>query len=99
MDADRGAAEVAGALQAERLVLLTAVPGLMRNFPDESSLIKKLSPEQVEDALQVAQGRMKKKVLGAGEALQQGVAQVIIADGRQTQPLTRALAGGGTWIG
>jgi acetylglutamate/LysW-gamma-L-alpha-aminoadipate kinase len=99
VDADRAAAEVAGALKAECLVLLTAVPGLMRDFPDESSLIQKLSPEQLEDALKVAQGRMKKKVLGAREALQQGAAQVIIADGRQEQPISAALAGSGTWIG
>src|SRR5574339_444674 len=36
VDADRAAAKVACALHAEDLLLLTAVPGLMRNFPDES---------------------------------------------------------------
>ena len=40
VDADRVAAMVASALKAETLILLTAVPGLMKNFPDESTLIR-----------------------------------------------------------
>jgi len=98
VDADRAAAAVAGALRADTLLLLTAVPGLMRAFPDESTLIDKISPAQLENALQYAQGRMKKKVLGAQEALEQGVGRVIIGDGRGGEPITHALNGGGTWI-
>ena len=45
-----------------------------------------------------AEGRMKKKVLGASEALEQGVRQVIFADGRMAEPVQRALAGQGTVI-
>ncbi|MCL7454104.1 MAG: [LysW]-aminoadipate kinase, partial [Anaerolineae bacterium] len=45
-----------------------------------------------------AQGRMKRKLLGAVEALQQGVGQVVIADGRVSHPLQQALAGQGTVI-
>jgi acetylglutamate/LysW-gamma-L-alpha-aminoadipate kinase len=97
-DADRAAAMVAAALQAETLLLLTAVPGLMRNFPDESTLISRLQLSQLETAMQSAEGRMKKKVLGAQEAMQGGVKQVIIADGRGPQPISQALAGKGTWI-
>ena len=41
---------------------------------------------------------MKRKILGAVEALHDGVRQVIIADGRTAQPLRRALAGQGTVI-
>ena len=41
---------------------------------------------------------MKRKLLGAIEALQQGVGKVIIADGRRGQPLRQALAGQGTVI-
>ncbi len=37
VDADRAAAMVAGAVKAEQLIILTNVPGLMRNFPDEST--------------------------------------------------------------
>ncbi len=51
VDADRAAAMVASALQAGTLVLLTAVPGLMRAFPDESTLIRSLTQQKLEEAL------------------------------------------------
>jgi len=97
-DADRAAAMVAISLQAEKLLLLTAVPGLMQNFPDEATLIPRLEAAHLDEAMQYAEGRMKKKVLGAREALEGGVKQVIIADGRSSQPINQALAGQGTWI-
>lgn len=97
-DADRAAAMVAAALQSEILILLTAVPGLMRDFPDESTLISQLKISQLEEAMQYAEGRMKKKILGAQEALEGGVKQVVIADGRSAHPIHLALAGKGTWI-
>jgi len=96
VDADRAAAMIAVALHAEVLVLLTAVPGLMRKFPDESTLIRTLPRHKLEEALAFAEGRMKKKVLGADEALKGGVSQVIIADGRIASPISNALAGNGT---
>ena len=86
------------AARLETLVLLTAVPGLMAKFPEESSLIAHLSTVQLEGALEAAQGRMKKKVLGAQEALAAGVGQVIIADGRIAAPISSALSGKGTVI-
>ena len=98
VDADRAAAMVASALKAETLLLLTAVPGLMKNFPDESTLIWQLPQSQLPAALEAAQGRMKKKVLGAEEALQGGVGKVIIADGRIEKPISSALEGNGTVI-
>jgi len=98
VDADRAAAMVASTLKAETLILLTAVPGLMKNFPDESTLIRQLPQSQLAAASEAAQGRMKKKVLGAEEALKGGVTQVVIADGRIQNPITNALAGNGTVI-
>jgi acetylglutamate/LysW-gamma-L-alpha-aminoadipate kinase len=98
VDADRAAAMVASALKADTLVLLTAVPGLMKNFPDESTVIRQLTPSQLADALEAAQGRMKKKVLGAEEALQGGVKRVVIADGRRPRAVSGALNGEGTVI-
>lgn len=98
VDADRAAAMVAGALQAEVLIMLTAAPGLMEKFPDESSLIKQLPQAQLSNAMEMAQGRMKKKILGAEEALHAGVSKVIIADGRVNAPISAALAGNGTLI-
>jgi len=98
VDADRAAAMVAGAVKAEKLVILSNVPGLLRQFPDESTLITHIDKEKVEQSLEFAEGRMKKKVLGASEALQLGVAQVIFADGRVEQAVARALDGHGTVI-
>lgn len=99
VDADRAAAEVAAALNVDTLLLLTAVPGLMSNFPNESTLINEIPEAGIETALDYAEGRMKKKVLGAQEALDGGVGQVIIADGRVENPISNALAGNGTIIG
>jgi [amino group carrier protein]-L-2-aminoadipate 6-kinase len=91
VDADRAAAMIAVAVKAQHLVLLTGVPGLMKNFPDESSLIKNLSRQQLDSALSFAQGRMKKKILAADEALSGGVDIVTIADGRIQNPISQAL--------
>jgi acetylglutamate/LysW-gamma-L-alpha-aminoadipate kinase len=98
VDADRAAAMIAAALGAGTLLLLTGAPGLMKNFPDENSLIHKLSRDGLDKALEYAQGRMKKKVLGAQEALDGGVRCVIIADGSHPHPISNALAGAGTVI-
>ncbi len=96
VDGDRAAAAVAGALDAQALVILSNVGGLYRRFPDESSLVAEVPMTRMNSALDWAQGRMKRKVLAAQEALTQGVARVIIADGRVNDPVSRALAGAGT---
>lgn len=98
VDADRAAAVVAAALGAPTLLLLSNVPGLMRAYPDESSLVTSLTGAELEQAMAWAQGRMKKKLLAAGEALEHGVARVIIGDGRRATPIADALAGAGTVI-
>ncbi len=98
VDADRAAARVAGAVKAEQLIILSNVPGLLRQFPDESTLITHIDKEKVEQSLEFAEGRMKKKVLGASEALGLGVAKVVFADGRVDRPVAGALQGVGTVI-
>lgn len=99
VDGDRAAAAVAAALKAETLVILTNVPGLLRDVSDEGSLIAHIPQAQAEDYLErYAEGRMKRKVLGAVEAMREGVGKVIIADGRIAAPVTRALEGQGTVI-
>ena len=99
VDGDRAAAAIGSALKAQTVVILTNVPGLLRDFPDESTLISHIPLEQAQEHLdRYAQGRMKRKLLGAIEALHAGVGQVVIADGRVAQPLRRALAGQGTVI-
>lgn len=97
VDGDRAAAAIGTALQADRVVILSNVPGLLQDVSDESSLVPHIPFDQAEDYLErYARGRMKRKVLGAVEALEDGVEQVIIADGRRDQPVYRALAGQGT---
>jgi acetylglutamate/LysW-gamma-L-alpha-aminoadipate kinase len=89
---------IAGAVMADQLIILSNVPGLLRQFPDESTLIRHIPQAGLEESLGFAEGRMKKKVLGASEALQLGVRQVVFADGRVEAPVARALAGEGTVI-
>ncbi len=98
VDGDRAAAMIAGAVGAEKLLILTNVVGLLKNFPDESSLITHIDKNKVEASIDFAEGRMKKKVLGASEALKLGVQQVVFADGRIEHPIQNALAGKGTVI-
>lgn len=98
VDGDRAAAMIASALGAKQLIILSNVPGLLRHFPDESSLITHIRYDALEQALTFAEGRMKKKVLGASEAIAGGVAQVIFGDARIEQPVTSAMRGRGTVI-
>jgi acetylglutamate/LysW-gamma-L-alpha-aminoadipate kinase len=98
VDGDRAAAATAAAFQAEALVILSNVPGLLEKFPDESSLIRQIPAAKIDQFMSVAEDRMKKKVMGAQEALAQGIGKVIFADGRVEQPVHRALAGEGTVI-
>ncbi len=98
VDGDRAAAMVAGAFKADALVILTDTPGLLRAFPDESTLIPEISKSEAIRFMEVAEGRMKKKVMGAVEAIAEGVRKVIFADGRVSEPITRALTGAGTHI-
>lgn len=99
VDADRAAAELAGALNAKYLFLFTAVKGLMRKFPDETTWIPELKLNEIDQGIAFAEGRMKKKVLGAKEALAGGVGMVAIGDGRVPNPIQNALDGNATWIG
>jgi acetylglutamate/LysW-gamma-L-alpha-aminoadipate kinase len=99
VDGDRAAAMVAAAFEADALVILSNVPGLLRDFPDERTLIREIPRSNADDFMQFAEGRMKKKVMGAVEAIGEGVQKVIFADGRVAQPVSKALAGGGTQIG
>ncbi|MEM7309859.1 MAG: [LysW]-aminoadipate kinase [Planctomycetota bacterium] len=98
VDGDRAAAATAAALGAEALLLLSNVPGLLARFPDESSLVPALAGADLEGARERAEGRMRVKLLGAGEALAGGVGRVVIGDARGAEPVRRALAGAGTVI-
>jgi len=98
VDGDRAAAIMAGALKAEILVILSNTPGLLKDLDDENSLVREINKENIDDYLQFAQRRMKKKIMGAIEALEQGVGKVIFGDARIENPISRALEGQGTVI-
>ena len=98
VDGDVVAAWVAQELKANDLVILSNVPGLLKDKNDESTLIKRIDKSKLEEFAEFAKGRMKKKVLGAKEALEKGVKRVIFADARKEKPLSSALLGKGTVI-
>lgn len=98
VDGDRAAARTAAALGASHLVILSNVPGLLADFPDESSLIASLPRAEIDQATERAEGRMRIKLVSAGEALDGGVGEVILGDARCAEPVQRALAGAGTRI-
>ena len=100
VDGDRAAAVIADALGADRLVILSNTPGFLEDADDEGTLIPRLAREDIDEAIAThARDRMKKKLLGAKEALEVGVGKVILGDGRVPQPVTAALRGEGTVIG
>lgn len=96
VDGDRASAAIAAALGADELVILSNVRGLYRTYGDEGTFVERVVRPQIETALEWAQGRMKRKVLGAQEALNGGVRRVVIADGRVDAPISQALNGYGT---
>jgi acetylglutamate/LysW-gamma-L-alpha-aminoadipate kinase len=99
VDGDRVAAAIGVALKAQKVIILSNVPGLLRDPSDETTLIDRIPLIHVQGYMdRYARGRMKRKLLGASEALNDGVRQVILADGRAAQPLQRALIGQGTVI-
>jgi acetylglutamate/LysW-gamma-L-alpha-aminoadipate kinase len=99
VDGDKLAMEIALAMKAAALLFFSNTPGLLRDVNDEASLIPRFSVrDDLEASLAAAQGRMKKKVLAAAEAVRGGIGRVVFADARVEGPITRALAGAGTTI-
>lgn len=92
-DADRTAAAVGVATNADVLVMLTGAPGLLAVPDDESSLLTQV--ELPTDAAE-ARGGMALKLIAAEEAGRGGIETVIIADGRGARPVLSALEGSGT---
>ena len=71
---------------------------MLEEFPDERTLIRHIPAQSLDKFMAVAQDRMKKKVMGAQEALAGGLTRIIFADGRVENPVRRALNGEGTVI-
>ena len=98
VDGDRAVAVLGAALGVDKLVILSNIPGLLRDLEDETSLIREIPLEEADVFMEFAQGRMKKKLLGAVEAVQQGVREVVFGDARLPDPISQALSGKGTVI-
>jgi acetylglutamate/LysW-gamma-L-alpha-aminoadipate kinase len=99
VDGDRAAAATAAALCATDLLILSNIPGVLSNFPDESSLIHYIGSTEIDDISEnFAEGRMRIKLLGAKEAIAAGVQRVVIGDARGENPILQALDGQGTVI-
>jgi acetylglutamate/LysW-gamma-L-alpha-aminoadipate kinase len=98
VDGDRAAAMVAAALEADTLVILSNVPGLLADAQDERTLVTELSRACMRQYEGQVSGGMRRKLIGAREALQAGVRRVVLADGRAEHPVQAALAGRGTVI-
>jgi [amino group carrier protein]-L-2-aminoadipate 6-kinase len=87
VDGDRTAAIIAGALKADKLILLTDVEGLML----KGERIPKIGVSEVQEVLGSIGAGMSTKVHAATEALNQGVGEVLITSGRSKNPITTAL--------
>jgi acetylglutamate/LysW-gamma-L-alpha-aminoadipate kinase len=87
VDGDRTAAVVAGALKADRLILLTDVEGLMM----KGKPVPKITAPEAEEALSSIGKGMSTKVHAALEALNQGVKEVLVTSGVRQHPISSAL--------
>lgn len=82
VNADAVAGAIAGALPAAKLVYLTNVEGLYRDFGDEGSLISELKLGELESIAPSLSEGMQPKAASAIGALRSGVEKVHILDGR-----------------
>ncbi|MEM9948625.1 MAG: acetylglutamate kinase [Cyanobacteria bacterium P01_D01_bin.36] len=84
INADTVAGELAASLGAEKLILLTDAPGIMRDFHDSSTLISQLDIQQARALIAegIVAGGMIPKVNCCVRSLAQGVRAATILDGR-----------------
>jgi acetylglutamate/LysW-gamma-L-alpha-aminoadipate kinase len=90
VDADRLAAALAVALSASQLIVLSNVPGLLRDRHNPASLVAEVPADDPDEYLALADGRMKVKLKAAVEARRAGVGIVLLADGRVENPVLAA---------
>jgi len=83
INADTVAGEIAAALKAEKLILLTDIEGVKMN-KDSNDIIPALTVDEAHDLInkKVIDGGMIPKVLGCIDALNKGVGRTHIIDGR-----------------
>lgn len=84
INGDTAAAYIAGALNAERLIMMTDIAGILRDKDNPSTLIPDVTESEAQDlkAEGVVSGGMVPKVDCCIEALEKGVENVVIMDGR-----------------
>ena len=84
INGDTAAARIAGALGAERLIMMTDIAGVLRDKNDPSTLIPEISISDVYDLRRsgIISGGMIPKVDCCVQAINEGVRQVVIMDGR-----------------
>ena len=89
INADYVAGEIAGALEAEKLMLLTDVEGIYRDYHDKSTFISTLTFEDAQGMIQdgIIDGGMIPKVEACIRALSGGAVKAHIIDGRQPHSL------------
>lgn len=89
LNADTVAGEVASAVGAEKLIILTDVPGVLRDPEDPDSLIQKIRvseiPKLIEDG--IISGGMIPKIETCMHAIENGVQSCHIIDGRKKHSL------------
>ena len=84
INGDTAAAYVAGALEAERLIMMTDIAGILRDKDDPSTLIPDITVSEAHKLYDegVISGGMIPKVDCCIEAISKGVKNVVIMDGR-----------------
>ena len=82
VNADTAASALAIALGAKRLVMLTDVAGLYANYPDESTIISSITPEEVRQLMPGLTSGMVPKMEACARAVEGGVRSATIIDGR-----------------
>ncbi|MBR6563175.1 MAG: acetylglutamate kinase [Clostridia bacterium] len=103
INGDTAAAYVAGAINAERLIMMTDITGILRDRDDPSTLIPVVTIEEAERLKEegVISGGMIPKVDCCIEAISEGVSNVIIMDGRVPHSILMELLtdeGAGTMV-
>ena len=84
INADTAAAEIATALQAENIITLTDIRGLLRDVNDDESLISHITVDEVQGLVEegIIGGGMIPKVQGLEKAVREGVKKAVMIDGR-----------------
>ena len=87
VDGDRAASSIAGALKADRLILLTNVDGVIL----DGEIVTGLTENEIPVLMKKVGNGMDKKLMAAGEALYSGCREVIISNGNLADPVKNAL--------